>query len=66
MVKFLDIGASHKKKGHGKIYISTKYENFIKDTVFSYEIVTCLDNQVPRDLSSEVKQPEHEAEFREG
>jgi hypothetical protein len=41
------------------------YENFIIDTVFS------LFNkngplQVPRDLSPEVKQPEHEADVRDG
>lgn len=67
MVKFLNIGASYKKKkGHKKIYSYTKYEDFITDTVFSYAKEMCLDNQAPRDLSPEVKQPEHEAEFRDG
>lgn len=54
------------KTGHRKTHSSMKYENFVTDTAFFYERVKCLDNQVPRDLSPEVKQPEHEAEIRDG
>ena len=55
-----------KKPGSEKLYSSTKYANFITDTVFSYEIEMCLDNQVPSDLYPEVKQPEHEVGVRDG
>lgn len=66
MVKFLNIGASCKRTGHEEIHSSKKHENLITGTVLSYKIETVPDNQVPRDLSPEVKQPEHEAEFRDG
>ena len=55
-----------KKRGHEEIYSSKKHEHLITGTVLSYKVKTDPDNQVPRDLSPEIKEPEREADFRDG